>query len=117
MKALQSAFQRLRTWWRRWLQDLQILGLWPASPKEMKGLEETIQDSISLVKPKAGFREKLRENLSLAAERKISGIVVEYPKPFRGEIIIGISAGLLAATVATLLLVHRARPHSARGGS
>ena len=114
MKALQSIWQRGKDWWKRWIQDLQILGLWPPPPEEVKEIEEIIQGNIPPVTPQAGFRKKLRDNLSLAAQRKISGIVVEYPKPFRGELIIGISAGLLAATIATLLLVFRARPHNAQ---
>ena len=114
MKAFQRALQQIEVWWRRWLQDLQILGLCPSPSEEVKGMEKIIQGSIPPVTPQAGFRKKLRENLSIAAQRKMSGIVIEYPKPFRGEIIIGISAGLLAATIATLLLVARAHPRNAQ---
>ena len=89
---------------------LRVMGLLPYSPEGFEPLEGAVQGALPPVEPSNGFREGLRDNLAIAARRRISGLVVEYPSPFRQIIILGISAGLVAATIATLLLVRRTRP-------
>jgi hypothetical protein len=73
----------------------------------LKPLESAVQDALRPVEPSARFRESLRSNLSFAARRKITGLVIEHPRPFREGIVLGVSAGLLVATIATLVMVLR----------
>lgn len=72
-------------------------------------LENAVQAAFRPVEPSARFRESLRSNLSFAARRKMAGLVIEHPKPFREGIVLGVSAGLLVATIATLVVVFRSR--------
>lgn len=66
-------------------------------------------DAMYRVRPAASFRDALQENLVLAAQQRASGLEIEYPKAFREGMILGISAGLLAAVVATLVLLFRSK--------
>jgi hypothetical protein len=73
--------------------------------------EGAVQVALPKVEPSARFRENLRGNLALAAQHKMTGFVIEYPRPFREGIILAISAGLLAVVGGTILLVIlRSRP-------
>lgn len=75
----------------------------------LEPLEGAVQAVLRPVEPSDRFRENLRDNLSFAARRKMAGLVVEHPRPFREGIVLGISAGLLVVTIATLVLVLRSR--------
>jgi hypothetical protein len=96
---------------QRWERAIRRLHRPPNVPQ---GFEGAVQGALRPVEPSPTFREGLRGNLSLAAQHKVSGLVVEYPKPFREGIILGLFTGLLAAAVAALLLVIRSRPAGAR---
>ena len=76
-------------------------------------LEGRMQMALPPVKPPTDFRQRLRDNLELAAQRKTSGLMIEYPKPFRESIILGISAGILTTVVTILVLVFFSRRSSA----
>jgi len=78
------------------------------------GFEGAVQGALRPVEPSASFRAGLRGNLTLAAQHKMSGLVVEYPKPFREGVILGLSTGLLAAVVTALVLIFRSRLIGAR---
>ena len=73
-----------------------------------------MQGALRPVEPSASFREGLRGNLALAAQHKMAGLVVEYPKPFREGIVLGLSTGLLAAAIAVIVLLFRSRLFGAR---
>jgi len=89
-------------------QQLQEAGLLPIS-EPLEPLEDVVQTALHPVGPSPSFRENLRSNLLIAAERKITGLVIEYPRPFREGIVLGLSMGLLATILATLALVFRSR--------
>ncbi len=109
-KGLWLVRQQLDERWKRLRDRLWMAGVLPYSPEGLEPLEGAMQDVLPPVEPSDSFRQGLRDNLAIAAQRRISGLVVEYPNPFRQVIILGISAGLVAATIATLLLVRRTRP-------
>ena len=92
---------------------LRTMGFLPCSLEGIQPLEGAVQNALPPVEPSTGFRQALRDNLAIAAQRKMSGLVVEYPSPLRQVVILGISAGIVAATIATLVLVRRARPANA----
>ncbi|OGO05228.1 MAG: hypothetical protein A2Y73_08375 [Chloroflexi bacterium RBG_13_56_8] len=73
----------------------------------LEPLEDAMQAALPLVEPSDSFREGLRKNLSFAAQRKMAGLVIEYPKPFREGILIGVSVGIMVAAIATLVMVLR----------
>lgn len=83
--------------------------LW-TPPRVPQGFESAVQGVLRPVEPSARFRESLRGNLALAVQHKAAGLVIEYPKPFREGIILGVSTGLLAAAIAAILLFFRLRP-------
>lgn len=56
--------------------------------------------------PPAGFRETLRSNLSLAETHKATGLVVEYPRPYRALLLMSLTGGLLVAATALLVVLH-----------
>jgi len=78
-------------------------------------IESAVWGALRPVAPSANFREALRNNLSFAAQGQRAGLSIEYPKPFREGILLGVSVGLLAATVATLVLVFRSRLSGSEG--
>jgi len=108
-------------WWR--LGDLlrqlarRLPGVGPLSKNSPSSdaLESAARAALRPVVPSGDFREALRNNLSFAAQGKMAGLSVECPKPFRQGIILGLSAGLLAATIATLVVVLRSRLSHSEG--
>ena len=88
---------------------MRVLGPRANGLESLGKLEGAVQVALPPVRPPARFRESLRENLALAARRKMSGLAIEYPRPFRDGMVLGISVGLVAATVAALVLFLRAR--------
>jgi hypothetical protein len=74
-----------------------------------QGFESAVRGVLRPVEPSASFRESLRGNLALAVQRKAAGLVIEYPKPFREGVILGVSTGLLAAAIAAVVLFFRLR--------
>ena len=108
-KIFRASSRRIRDGWWHLVQTLQEAGLWPRHQNTFNQLEGAVQEALSPVRPPANFRQGLRENLALAAKGKMSGLAIEYPKPFREGIILGISAGFLAAIITTLVIILRSR--------
>ena len=108
-------------WWR--LGDLlrqlarRLPGVGPLSKNSPSSdaLESAARAALRPVMPSRDFREALRSNLSFAAQGKMTGLSIECPKPLRRVVILGVSAGLLAATITTLVLVLRSRLSHAEG--
>lgn len=102
-------------WWRigdawgRLVQALRRLARRENGLDSLGSLEGAVQVALPPVRPPARFRESLRENLALAAQRKMSGLVIEYPRPFREGMVLGISVGIAAATAAALVVLLRSR--------
>ena len=111
--ALEKATRRIGDWWGRWAQILVSADMRSKHPRAWDRLEGEMQLALTPVRPSPGFREGLRSNLTLAAQRRMSDLVIEYPKPYRQGIILGVSAGLLAATIAAVVLVFHSRMASA----
>ncbi|MGI5915577.1 MAG: hypothetical protein ACOX9A_03910 [Anaerolineae bacterium] len=100
---------------RKALQMLRSVGLIPERPEALGQIEGAVQGAFSPIHPPAQFRESLRQNLMLAAQQRSSGLSIEYPTPVRESIILGVSAGVLAALVAVLVLVLRSRATASAG--
>ena len=78
---------------------------WYKPADRWEQLEDQVQLALGPVRPPDGFRRGLADGLQMAAQRKTMGLVVEYPQPRRERIIIGLSAGLLAATLGAVAFV------------
>ena len=99
-----------------WLiSRLQHAGLVSRDLGPDDALERAVRLALLPVAPSASFRQALRSNLSFAAQGQRAGLTVECPKPLREGIIVGVSAGLLVAAIATLVVVFRSRVSGARG--
>ena len=110
-----------RTWWRaRDLLTCLVHRLRGADPlsrnsQSLHPLESAMRIALRPVVPSSSFREALRRNLSFATQGRMLGLSVEHPRPFRQGIILGVSAGLLAAAIATLVVVFRWRLSNSEG--
>jgi len=93
---------RLRWRLRRW-------GLLPQPQAILLPLENAVESALRPVEPPAHFRARLRNDLAFAVRRRVTGLVVEYPKPLRESIILGLAAGALAMIIAVLVLIFRSR--------
>lgn len=91
--------------------QLQARHLWPGSSDVFEHIEDAMQDAVEdalpSVHPSDRFRQNLRENLNLAAQRQVQGLMIEYPRPFREAVIIGISIALFATFTAALVFALR----------
>jgi hypothetical protein len=110
---LQRTWQRLGDLSKPMVSHFQALGLLPRFPQVPEDFQEAIQAALRPVEPSPDFRASLRHNLSLAASHKAAGFVVESPQPRREGVVLGVTLGLLAVTIAALALV--LRPHPAKG--
>ena len=93
-------------------RNLEAMGLLSVPSQSLNPLESAMDAALSHVRPPADFRQVLGENLSLAAHSRNSGLRVENPRHLREGIILGVSAGLLAALIATFILLMHSRPAS-----
>lgn len=84
---------------------LEALGLWSHDVDEMEELESTMEVALPSVKPSDRFRKRLRDDLSLAAKHRVSGLVVDYPRPLREAILLGLSAGVLTILVTVAVVI------------
>ncbi len=76
-------------------------------------IEGAVRGALTPVKPPPGFRAHLQNNLELAAKGRLSGLALEYPKPYREGILIGLSAGLLAIVSAIIAIILHVRTSKA----
>ena len=107
--AFREVSQKIGGCWGTAVDVLKGPRLWPKRPKTLDQLEGAVQVALPPVKPTADFRRNLRSDLALAAQSKVSGLVIEYPKPFREGIILGVAAGLFAAAVTAIVLLFHSR--------
>lgn len=93
----------------RMRQRLEITGLLPLSDsdEEPEPLKNAVQIALQPVETPSNFRKSLRNNLTIAAQHRMSGLVVEYPRPWRQGVVWGLSLGLLAATITAFVLLFR----------
>ncbi len=94
--------ERLHLRWPRW-------GLHPRPKVILPPLEHAVESVLRPVEPPAQFRARLRNDLAFALQRRVGGLVIEYPRPIRESVILGVAAGALAMLIATLVLVFRSR--------
>jgi hypothetical protein len=94
---------------QRMRRNLQVLGLIKIAPEELVDLESSMGESLPTVQPSAGFRDHLRQGLSLAAQQHSIGLTVEQRRTLHPGLALGLSAGLLATTLGLLLLLLRSR--------
>ena len=99
------AFRRLWNW-IGYLGQVLLVGVpWYDAEDRWEPLEGQVRTALSPVVPPADFRQSLAENLALATQSRRSGLVVEDPRRIREGVILGISAGLAAATMGAIALV------------
>lgn len=93
---------------------LRTVGILRVDPAQYAPLEDAVQSSLRPVRPSEGFRSTLRDNLALAAN-KSTDLVIEFPRPFRGAILLAaLSASVAVVTTTTILLVLRSRASATR---
>ena len=107
---------RVGRWHFRIRYHLETLGLLSLSPEVASHIEDAVEESLPRVAAPTDFRERLRNNLDFVAANQASGssIVIDTPQQRSGHLIIGLSAGLLAATIAATVIVLRSRLASAQ---
>ena len=116
---IQHGLRAVENWsdrqWREFAERLRIAGLLPASSEDLEPVAGVVQEhAFDRVEPSRAFREDLRKNLTIAAQLRNSGLVVEYPKPIREIILLGTGVAFLIACITTLILVFRSRGAGAR---
>jgi len=112
-EALRGPLWRVDDLLGRLVARLQDAGLIARAPEPYDGLESAVQLALRPVAPSSGFRRALGSNLTFAAQGQQAGLAIEHRRPLRLGIILGISAGLLTAAVATLVVVLRSHAPSA----
>lgn len=88
---------------------LEQLGLWSHDVDGVDRLESTMEEALPPVRPSDRFRERLRDDLNLAARHQVSGPMVEYPRPLREAILLGLSASVLTITVTVVVVIFYTR--------
>ena len=108
-RATVRGLRRLDDRWRL-LKDalLAQMGLSDVT-EHLVPLEGAVQHALPPVAPSRQFRESLRDNLSVAAQHRLSGLVIEYPRPFREVLVLSVLLGLITASIGTIVLVRRSR--------
>ena len=86
----------------------------PAFKVDIRSLESAMEHTFRPVGPSESFRANLRDNLQVAIQHRADGMVVEYPYILRYRVVLGVSAGVVAAALATLVLMFRPRSRDAR---
>lgn len=110
---LLTRLERLRSqllWVRAYgAECLRMLGLLPQPERVYREVEDQVVGALPPVPAPASFRQELASKLALIAQHKSSGLIIARPKPYRPGILVGLGAGVLATTVAILVLVFRTR--------
>lgn len=109
-RALAAVWRGYRRANMRIVARLRRWGWLPLPPQMPEPLEDAVLIALRPVEPSADFRAQLRRNLSVAALRQREGLLIEYPRPFRARMVLGLSAGVAALLVTLLVLVFRSRP-------
>lgn len=98
---------RQRVWDRAsYLAQVLRVGMpWYNDEGAWQQLERQVQVALSPMSAPKGFRRSLADDLALAAQGKRAGVAVEYPRHLRQRVILGVSAGLVAATLGAISLI------------
>ncbi|MEA3408388.1 MAG: hypothetical protein U9R48_09980 [Chloroflexota bacterium] len=104
-KAWQAAYGT----WDGVIHLLETLGLLSHSVDEVAELESTMEVALPPISPSERFRQRLRDDLSLAAQHKMSGLMIEYPRPLREAILLGLSASVLTILLIVVVVVFYTR--------
>lgn len=80
--------------------------------EELQELEIALQHSLRPVDPPTAFRDGLRRNLAVAAQRRYAGLEIAARRSYRQGILVGSSIGFLALILGSLLYLFL-RPHLA----
>ena len=86
-------------------QALRVGMPWYNDEGAWQQLERQVQVALSPVSAPTGFRRSLADDLAMAAQGQRAGLAVEYPRRLRERVILGVSAGLVAATLGAISLV------------
>ncbi|MCE5258824.1 MAG: hypothetical protein LLG44_07140 [Chloroflexi bacterium] len=78
--------------------------------EELDAFETTLQRTLRPVNAPVDFRQGLRRNLAVAAQRQYTGMQVEAHRSYRQGILIGTSIGLAGLVVGILLYLFF-KPH------
>lgn len=97
----------VRDWDRLYLL-LEMSGLLGTPQPAPAPLEGAVGQALQPVTPSEGFRERLAQNLSLAAGQR-GEVIVEEHRPYRQAMVLSMSAAVLAAGIATAVAVTRSR--------
>jgi len=100
----------LRNWDQVYLL-LDVLDLVRDQRATVEPLELAFEDAFRPVSPSEGFREQLRDNLTLAARHRQQGPIVESRRPYREALLLAVSTTVVAATVAAAFALTRWHPH------
>jgi hypothetical protein len=102
--------------WDGLCRFLQATGVLPSPPTPAFAdlVESTMEREFRPVEPSANFRASLRDNLQIAVQHQADGMVIEYPYVLRYRVVLGVSAGVVAAAVAALVLIFRPRTRDPR---
>jgi len=114
-EVLRRGVWRLNSLVRQLVCRLQNVGPSPRNLPPADALERAVRGALHPVAPSTGFRDTLRRNLSFAARGRMAGLSVEHPKAYRPRIVLGVSAGLLAATITTVVVLFRLRLSHSEG--
>ncbi len=106
-ESFQNGLSRVAELNARMRQRLELVGLLPPPDEEPEPLKSAVQVALQPIRTPSNFRQSLRNNLTIAAQHRMSGLVVEYPRPWRQGVMLGLSLGFLAATVAAFVLLFR----------
>lgn len=107
-----NATPSLRLAAQRFSQWLQRMDLWPSPPEQVAAIEGLVERTWRQVSTPDGFRHNLAQNLALAAQRRTAGYAIERRRRVRPYLSLVIAAGLLMATVTTLVLALHPRQTS-----
>jgi hypothetical protein len=81
-------------------------------PTDIEPIEGSVQSALHPVETPRGFRETLRDNLQVAAQRRQTGLQVDYSRPVRQLVLLTVSLGVIVATITTVLLARRNQERS-----
>jgi len=90
-------------------RNLESIGVVAVPPHALDPLEDAMGSALPHIHPTDTFRQALAENLSLVAHGQKAGLEIERPRHLREGIILGVSAGLIAAAIAGLILLLHSR--------
>lgn len=114
MSAFSDAGRRAWRWtlrhWDKVYLLLEAIGVLGRYDPALEPVEVAAEDAFRLVSPSPRFRQSLRENLTLAARHQQGGLIIERRRSYREALVLSVSAGLLAVSVATAVALIRARP-------